>query len=76
MNKVRRKLINAIIDNLISAEANIESVLNDEQEYYDNMPEPIQDSVKGEVASDCIDNLQNALDSIMDVIDLLNASIS
>lgn len=76
MNKVRRKLINSIIDNLISAEANIESVLNDEQDYFDNMPEPIQDSVKGEIASDCIDNLQNALDSIMDVIDSLNASIS
>lgn len=76
MNKVRRKLINAIIDNLISAEANIESVLNDEQDYYDNMPEPIQDSVKGEAALDCIDNLQNVLDSLMDVIDLLNASIS
>ena len=42
----------------------IEDSLGEEQDYFDNMPESIQNSEKGEMAQEAIDKLQEAVDLV------------
>jgi hypothetical protein len=70
MNRERRKLIDKIIRCLDDVKTDVEGVLEDEQSYFDEMPENFQDSERGEVAQEAIDNLQNAIDQIDEVIEL------
>ena len=74
MNKARRKQISEIIDALEIAMSSIESVRDDEQEYFDNIPENLQGSDRYSIAEDAVDNLDNAYDSIQEVIDYLSAA--
>lgn len=74
MNKARRKQISEIIDALEIAMSSIDSVRDDEQEYLDNIPENLQGSDRYSIAEDAVDNLDNAYDSIQEVIDYLSAA--
>ena len=47
----------------------IEDSLNDEQDYFDNMPEGIQNSEKGEMAQEAIDKLQEAVDLVNEFLE-------
>lgn len=54
----------------------IESVKDEEQEAYDNLPESMQNGDKGEKMSDAVNNLEYAFDSLTEVIDYLeNAKV-
>ena len=60
MNKQRRKEIaNAIrqIENVVS------SILDDEEEAFDNMPENLQYSERGDMSQEAQDNLSGAVDA-------------
>lgn len=61
MNDARRKTIKALISTLEGLEADIQAVLEEEQEYFDNMPEGLQGSERGEAAQEAIDALENAV---------------
>lgn len=50
MNKERRKAISDLVDRVEELKAEVESLMNEEQEYYDNMPESIQNGEKGDTA--------------------------
>jgi len=87
MNAQRRKSIQQVIDILYKAqdiisEANweIDSIKDEEQEAYDNLPENLQYSEKGEKMEEAIDNLDNAHennleDDIQDIIDYLESAM-
>jgi uncharacterized coiled-coil DUF342 family protein len=67
MNKDRRKAIDALLERIeqlktdIDALASeIETIKDEEQDYYDNMPESFQDGDKGQRAQEAIDALDNA----------------
>lgn len=75
MNKERRKEIEALIDELDDLKARIESVQSDEQDYFDNMPENLQSSERGEMAEEAIGNLDSALDSLDEAIDSLREAM-
>ena len=75
MNKERRKEIEALIDELDDLKARIESVQSDEQDYFDNMPENLQSSERGEMAEEAIGNLDSALDSLDEAIDSLRETM-
>lgn len=65
MNKQRRKEIaNAIrqIENVVS------SILADEEEAFDNMPESLQESERGDISQEAQDNLSNAIDALEEAI--------
>lgn len=64
MNKQRRKNINALWEKLEELRADIEIILDEEQEAYDNMPEAFQDGERGETAKEAIDNLESAINDI------------
>lgn len=42
----------------------IEALKDEEQEYFDNMPESLPGGEKGDAAQESVDELQEALDSI------------
>lgn len=75
MNKNRRIIIKSIIDKLNDLQPCIEQVRDDEQEFFDNMPEGLQEGVRGEAAQEAIDELDNALAQIEDAIVSLEGSI-
>lgn len=65
MNKQRRKEIaNTIrqIENVVS------SILADEEEAFENMPENLQESERGYTSQDAQDNLSNAIDALEEAI--------
>jgi methyl-accepting chemotaxis protein len=85
MNKSRRKRIavairdlkkttkHNFIDNYIDfIKDEIEDILWEENDAYDNMPESLQYSVRGEESSEAIDNLQEAVDLLEEAINLIN----
>ena len=71
MNKDRRKAIDEAIRQielaraaLDEAKSMIEDIRDEEQEFYDNMPESFQDGDKGQNAQTAIDALEEAISSI------------
>lgn len=81
MNKARRKRIASVIgtlenitgyDLIETAKNEIEDILWEEDDAYNNMPENLQYSMRGEESSDAIDSLQEAVDALEEAIDALN----
>lgn len=71
MNKVRRNQIDNAIQLAYKLQEEIENIQQDEQEAYDNLPESLQYSERGETMEQAIDNLDSALSSIEELIDYL-----
>lgn len=68
MNKARRKEIDSVIEGLTELMERLEGIRDEEEEYFDNMPESLQYSEKGETAEEAISNLESAMDSIEEAI--------
>lgn len=77
MNATRRKALSDIIDTLRGkaerfesemgdAKDAIEALRDEEQEYYDNMPENLQGGENGDAASTAIDNMETLLERLGD----------
>jgi hypothetical protein len=75
MNKERRKYIRNIIESLEVAKSDLEQIREEEQSAFDNMPEGLQASERGEAMEDAIYNLEDAFDSVDSAIDTLNEII-
>lgn len=50
MNKIRRKELQSVIDQLEELKDSLETLMSEEEEYRDNMPENLQGSVRYEAA--------------------------
>jgi hypothetical protein len=68
LNKQRREQISRAIAFLEEAQGILELAKDDEQSYYDDMPENLQGSDKGQAAEEAISNLETAIGSIEDAI--------
>lgn len=68
MNKQRRKELNDIINKLSDLKDDIVALRDEEQDYYDNMPENLQGGERGEMAENAINEMDNAESSIEDAI--------
>ena len=75
MNAPRRKSIQEVIDQLEELKSTIETIMDEEQEAYDNLPENLQGSERGEAMSEAADNLDSAYSSIDEVLEYLSAAI-
>lgn len=71
MNKQRRKLISKNISLLESIKSDIEDILSDEEFAFDNMPENLQGSLRGEESETAIDLLSSAIDDLENAINSL-----
>lgn len=77
MNAERRKQIEAVLkrledlgDEITNLKVDIETIRDEEQEYFDNMPESFQMADRGQAAEAAIE----ALDSTLDDLDVDTAS--
>jgi len=73
MNAARRKQLAAVLPLIEQMDAlreeireALENVRDEEQEYFDNMPESLQGGDKGHIAESAISNLENAISALED----------
>lgn len=71
MNDKNRKQIQKWIDNLEEIKTGIENMVFEETDKYDNMPESLQESERGESIQEAIENLDSSTMSIDDAIEYL-----
>ena len=64
MNNERRKKIEKIREDLDGLMALVEELAEEEQEAFDNLPESLQDTERGEAMQTAIDNLDNLQNSL------------
>jgi uncharacterized protein YukE len=74
MNKARREAIEKVAEQLSDLKDAIEALRDEEQDYFDNMPESFQGGEKGEAAESAISELDDAASSVEAAFDsLMNA---
>ena len=61
MNAERRKMIAKAVTMLDEARGLIEAARDEEQDFYDNMPESFQSGEKGDKATEAISYLEDAM---------------
>lgn len=71
MNKQRRQELRKIHLCLTTLLSDLESVKGDEELAFDNMPENLQYSARGEESQDAIDSMDSAIEVLSEVIDKL-----
>lgn len=76
MNKDRRKALTALAERIAhltaqldEAKGELETIRDEEQEYFDNMPESFQSGDKGETATNAVDMMETALSALGEFID-------
>lgn len=75
MNNNRRKAIQGIRDSIIDLQMELEELQSEEQEAYDNLPESLQDSEKGQVMYEALDNIESGISSLNEAVEYLDNSI-
>lgn len=65
MNNKRRK---EIANTIRQIESIVSSILADEEEAFDNMPESLQGSERGDMSQEAQDNLSSAVDALEEAI--------
>ncbi len=75
MNKIRRKNLQSIIDQLEELKSSLEGLQAEEEEYRDNIPENMQGSERYEKADEASCNLSGAVDNLEEVISGIKAAI-
>jgi len=71
MNKRRRTELKSIIEILEDTNSRLEMVKDEEQDAFDNLPESLQYSERGEQMEEYVDEMDEAYDSIQEAIDTL-----
>lgn len=75
MNKIRRKELQTIIDQLEELKGSLEELMAEEEEYRDNMPENLQGSERYETAEVACDALQEAVDVFNEITSNIESAI-
>lgn len=85
MNKERAKRIGELrtrVDNMVNLEelgsiaSDIEGIADEEQEYYDNMPESLQQGEKGQNAEQAASNLVDAKEALDNAVEALEQALT
>ena len=64
MNRESRARLSAVNEKLAEILCELEEIRNEEEEAYDNLPEGIQQSERGEAMETAIDTLQEIYDNV------------
>lgn len=72
MNKQRREAISALHSKLDDLKSEIEAVLGEEQDAYDNLPDSLRTGEKGDKMYEAIEALESAVSSIEDALSSLD----
>ena len=76
MNAQRRKQIEKLNEEVRDILGRVEELKDEEQEYYDNMPESFQSGDKGQQAEQAVDTLDSAMQSLEEVASYLEESVA
>ena len=71
MNKERRKQLQEVINKISEAHDLLDEILSDEQDAFDNMPEGLRSSERGETMEEGIYNMEEARDNLEDITNTL-----
>lgn len=74
MNKNRRKQIAEAIQKIEEAKTLLEIARDEEQDAFDNMPEGIQSSGRGETMEAAITSMDEAIDEIDNIVESLQVA--
>ena len=72
MNKKRKQNIMSIKRVLDSCLSSLENISEDEQDYFDNIPDNLQSSNRADISQDAIDELDSAIEALNSALDHLN----
>jgi hypothetical protein len=75
MNNNRRKQLRQWNEKIENLRAELEDILYDEQEYYDNIPENLQCSSRAEDSEIAIECLEEAIEIIDEIIEKVEESM-
>lgn len=75
MNNNRRKRIRKILDDLSGAHGELEDILNEEQEAFDNLPENLVESEQGEKMEEAASSLEDVVVELEHQITILEEVI-
>lgn len=76
MNKGRRKSLQSIADQVEELKSGLEDLMEEEEEYRDNMPENLQESGRHEIADAACDSISDAIGSLEEAVDSISCAIS
>ncbi len=68
MNKDRRTKIAQIINEINNSKDKLQGILDDEQFSFDNMPENLQGSVRGQESEESIEVLEEAIEQLSEAV--------
>ena len=71
MNKSRKQRIRDIRREIESSKENLQKILDEEQDYFDNMPENLQGSMRGSDSEDAIDAMESCIEDLENIINEL-----
>lgn len=71
MNKLRRQRIRDVRREIESCKESLQKILDEEQDYFDNMPENLQGSMRGSGSEDAIDTMENCIEDLENIINEL-----
>ena len=71
MNKKRKQEIIKLRKEIANYKENLQVILDEEQYYFDNMPENLQNSIRGSNSEDAIDVMESCIEDLENVINRL-----
>lgn len=75
MNKMNRKQLSDLISRIETIHEELDEIKDGEEEKFDNLPENLQDSEKGEAFSEVIDFLDTAVEDLNDAVEQIQNAI-
>jgi ribosome recycling factor len=75
MNKQRRAEITKAVNMIEEGKAILESVRDEEQDTFDNMPESLQGGEKGSAMEEAVNNLDEAINSLDETVGTVNTVV-
>lgn len=75
MNNPRRKKLNTILEQLIKIHATLEEVKDEEQDYFDNIPENLRNSERYDKAENAVAALEDALSMFDEIADNIEVAL-
>lgn len=76
MNRERRKRIQKLQDSLCEIQSELENLIDEENEAFDNLPEHFQDGDRGEKMQEYIGYMEDSLSNIEEATECLNEIVS
>lgn len=71
MNKSRRQQLRKWLEDIEAIKNELERIIEDEQEYYDNIPENLQGSERASDSEEAIDNMNEAVSTIEEAMGIV-----